>query len=40
MWGGPEEQAAEIDAGRQNAKDWQDEARKVVENTVSCNIIT
>jgi hypothetical protein len=29
------EQAAEIEAGNVNAKDWQDKARKVVEKTVS-----
>jgi hypothetical protein len=34
-WGGAEEQAAEIAAGNTNAKNWQDEARKVVEQTVS-----
>ena len=34
-WGGPEEQAAEIANGNLGAKDWQDEARKIVENTVS-----
>lgn len=34
-WGGPEEQAAEIAAGNPNAKDWQDEAKKIVEKTVS-----
>ncbi|KAF8971662.1 hypothetical protein BDZ97DRAFT_1650536 [Flammula alnicola] len=34
-WGGPEEQAAEIAAGNMDAKDWQDEARKIVERTVS-----
>lgn len=34
-WGGPEEQAAEIAAGNLEAKDWQDEARQIVENTVS-----
>jgi hypothetical protein len=34
-WGGPEEQAAEIEAGNPGAKDWQDEARKIVETTVS-----
>jgi len=33
-WGGPEEQAAEIAAGNLAAKDWQDEAKKIVENTV------
>jgi hypothetical protein len=35
-WGGPKEQAAEIDAGNPHAKDWQDEARKVVEKMVRC----
>jgi hypothetical protein len=34
QWGGPEEQAAEIEAGNLDAKDWQDEAKKIVENTV------
>ena len=34
-WGGPEEQAAEIAAGNLDAKDWQDEARQIVERTVS-----
>jgi hypothetical protein len=33
-WGGPEEQEAEIKAGNIHAKDWQDEARKIVEKTV------
>jgi hypothetical protein len=33
--GGAEEKAAEIAAGNPDAKDWQDEARKVVEKTVS-----
>jgi hypothetical protein len=33
-WGGPDEQAAEIAAGNFDAKDWQDEARKIVEKTV------
>ena len=33
-WGGPDEQAAEIEAGNPDAKDWQDEARKIVEKTV------
>lgn len=33
-WGGPEEQAAEIKAGNLDAKDWQDEARQIVEQTV------
>ena len=34
-WGGPEEQAAGIEDGDPDAKDWQDEARKIVERTVS-----
>jgi hypothetical protein len=34
-WGGPVEQAAEIAVGNVDAKDWQDEARKIVERTVS-----
>jgi hypothetical protein len=34
VWGGPEEQAAEIAAGNCNAKDWQDEAKQIVERTV------
>jgi hypothetical protein len=33
-WGGPEEQAAEIARGNPYAKDWQDEAKKIVERTV------
>ncbi|KAG1728190.1 uncharacterized protein EDB91DRAFT_1060754, partial [Suillus paluster] len=33
-WGGPEEQAREHAAGNQNAKDWHDEALKVVEKTM------
>ena len=33
-WGGPDEQAAEIEAGNLDAKDWHDEARKIVESTV------
>ncbi|KAF8155661.1 hypothetical protein B0H34DRAFT_850373, partial [Crassisporium funariophilum] len=38
-WGGPEEKEAEIEAGNLNAKDWQDEARQIVERTVSCLIV-
>lgn len=34
-WGGPEEKEAEIAAGNPHAKDWQDEALKIVEKTVS-----
>lgn len=37
-WGGPEEQAAEIADGNLDAKDWQDEARQIVERTVSNHI--
>ena len=33
-WGGPDERDAEIRAGNIHAKDWQDEARKIVEKTV------
>ncbi|KIM65342.1 hypothetical protein SCLCIDRAFT_113112 [Scleroderma citrinum Foug A] len=32
-WGGPDEQAQEIAAGNPNAKNWHDEAFKVVEGT-------
>jgi hypothetical protein len=35
-WGGPDEQAAEIAAGNCEARDWQDEAKQIVEKTVSC----
>jgi hypothetical protein len=34
-WGGEKEQEAERDAGNPHAKNWQDEARKVVEHEVS-----
>jgi hypothetical protein len=34
-WGGAEEQAEEIDAGNLDAKNWQDEAQKILETTVS-----
>lgn len=34
MWGGAEEQAAEIVAGNLYAVNWQDEALKIVERTV------
>ena len=34
-WGGPEEQAAEIGAGNPYAEDCQDEAKQIVEKTVS-----
>lgn len=39
-WGGPEEQAAEIAAGNLDAKDWQDEAKQIVENTVSAPLVS
>jgi len=35
-WGGADEQAEEIEAGNMNAKNWQDEAQKILETTVSC----
>jgi hypothetical protein len=38
-WGGAEEQARDRAAGNPNAKNWQDEARKIVENTVSLFIL-
>jgi hypothetical protein len=34
-WGGAKEQEAEYDAGNFEAKNWQDEARKILERTVS-----
>ena len=34
-WGGAEEQAVERAAGNQYVKNWQDEARQVVEHEVS-----
>jgi len=34
-WGGAKEQEAEQAAGNWNAKNWQDEAQKIMENTVS-----
>ena len=33
-WGGADEQRKEIEAGNMNAKDWHDEAMKMVEKTV------
>jgi hypothetical protein len=38
-WGGAEEQAAERAAGNKYAKNWQDEARKIVEREVSRQFI-
>ena len=35
QWGGPEDQAAQFEAGDPNVKDWQDEAQKIVEKTIS-----
>jgi len=35
-WGGAEEQAAECQMGNQLEKNWQDEAQKILERTVSC----
>ena len=37
MWGGAKEQAEEIAAGNPYAVNWQDEAQKIVERTVSSN---
>ena len=34
VWGGEKEQEEERAAGNKNAKNWQDEARKIVEDTV------
>jgi hypothetical protein len=39
-WGGPDEQAAEIAAGNFDAKDWQDEAKQLLERTVSYHSLT
>ena len=33
-WGGPEEQAQDIAAGKKNAINWHDEALQVVERTM------
>jgi hypothetical protein len=33
-WGGAKEQEAERKAGNRHAKNWQDEARKILENMV------
>jgi hypothetical protein len=35
LWGGPEEQAVEIAEGNPYTKDWQDEAKQIVEHMVS-----
>ena len=37
-WGGPEEQEEQVTTGYPNAKNWQDEAQKVLERKVSRNI--
>jgi len=34
VWGGAKEQEAEQEAGKLDAKNWQDEAQKVLEQTV------
>jgi hypothetical protein len=39
QWGGDDEQAAEIEAGNPDAKNWQDEAKKIVEKNVSCSFV-
>ena len=38
QWGGPNKQVAEIEAANLDAKDWQDEARNIVEKTVHRSI--
>ena len=38
-WGGPDKQVAEIEAGNPDAKDWQDEARKVSEFDGHCETL-
>ena len=38
-WGGAEEQAAERVAGNKYAKNWHDEALKVVEDTVRSHVL-
>ena len=35
MWGGPKEQAQEQECGNTNAKDWHDEALKVIEKAMA-----
>ena len=37
-WGGPEEQATEIEQGNPLAKDWHDEAKKIVEKMVRYSV--
>ena len=37
-WGGEKEQEEECERGNMDAKDWQDEAQKVLETTVSIYI--
>jgi hypothetical protein len=39
-WGGAKDQEAEIEAGNPHAKNWQDEARKIVEKTVHCFVLS
>ncbi|KZT31303.1 hypothetical protein SISSUDRAFT_974790, partial [Sistotremastrum suecicum HHB10207 ss-3] len=43
-WGGAEDQAAEIEAGNANAKNWTEEAEKVIKRTVrnlySCFVVS
>jgi hypothetical protein len=35
-WGGAKEQAAEIQVGNMDVKNWQNEAQKILETTVCC----
>jgi hypothetical protein len=37
-WGGANEQQEEQDAGNPDAKDWQDEARQIVETVVRAGL--
>lgn len=39
-WGGAEEQAKERASGNLDAKNWQDEALKIVENYVRTTMLT
>ena len=37
-WSGPKEQATEVEQGNPLAKDWHDEAKKIVEKMVRCSV--
>ena len=36
VWGGAEEQAAEIQVGNMDTKNWQDKAQEILKTTVHC----